>query len=160
MTLLRRVVLPLRLLLLATFGLLVLLQVMSFPGQFAHMAEQDPEAAFLRWPLTAFAALELLCVEVVVVCTWQLLSKVEQDEIFTGRSLVWVDAIVVAIGAGWLMLAGLAGWFMLALADDPGTPLLLCVVLVVGAVLGLLVLVLRALLEQAIALRTDMEAVI
>ena len=45
-------------------------------------------------------------------------------------------------------------------ADDPGVPILLMLMLVGGAVLGLLMVVMRALLRQATALRTDMEAVI
>ncbi len=42
----------------------------------------------------------------------------------------------------------------------PGPPLVLLLVLVAGAVVGLLVVVMRALLRQATTLRTDMEAVI
>ncbi len=42
-----RAVLALRLFLVLLFAVLVLLQVMSLPGQFRHMAEQDPELAHL-----------------------------------------------------------------------------------------------------------------
>ena len=38
----------LRISLLLLFGVLVLFQVMSLPGQFAYMAQQDPEHAYLR----------------------------------------------------------------------------------------------------------------
>ena len=50
--------------------------------------------------------------------------------------------------------------FVAVRADDPGFPVLLMAVLLGGAVLGLLMVVLRALLRQATTLRTDMEAVI
>jgi hypothetical protein len=155
----RRVVVPLRILLGSTFAVLVLLQVMSLPGQFAHMAEESPQDAYLRWPLTIWSILEVLCVQAVIVCTWRLLTMVEDGRIFSERSLAWVDGIVWAIGAGWLLLLGL--WIYVGVnADDPGNPLALFVVVLVGAVLGLLMVVMRALLQQAIALRTDMEAVI
>lgn len=45
-------------------------------------------------------------------------------------------------------------------SDDPGLPLLLFLMLVGVAVLGLLMVVMRALLRQATTLRIDMEAVI
>ena len=44
------------------FILLVVFQTLSFPGQFASMAKENPDMANLRWPLTAFTAIELLCI--------------------------------------------------------------------------------------------------
>ncbi len=159
MQLLGLAVVPLRLCMIGLFGLLVLLQVMSLPGQFAHMAEESPEDAHLRWPLLAVAILVLLCVQVVIVCTWKLLSLVMDDRIFSERSLVWVDVIVGAVAAAWLLMAGLL-LFVGFRATDPGLPILLTLVVLCGAVLGLLMVVMRALLQQATRLRTDMEAVI
>lgn len=46
----------LRVFLLLLFGVLVLFQVMSLPGQFAYMAQQDPEHAYLRCPPTTWGA--------------------------------------------------------------------------------------------------------
>jgi hypothetical protein len=154
-----RAVLPLRICLVVLFVILVVLQVMSFPGQFAYMARQNPEDAYLRWPLTALAAYWLLCAEVVVIATWRLLSLVTSDRIFSESSFRWVNAIIAAIGAAWLVLAALwlwVGWH----ADDPGVPLLMFLLVVGLAVFGLLMIVMRSLLRQATNLRTDMEAVI
>jgi hypothetical protein len=155
----RLAVTALRIVLVAAFLLLVLFQVMSIPGQFAHMAQENPERAYLQWPLTIFFILEVACVQVVILGTWKLLTLVRQDRIFSRGALVWVNAIVWAIAAGWTMLAVLAAVVVLN-ADDPGLPLLLLLVLVAGAALGLVVVVLRALLRQAADLRADMEAVI
>ena len=71
----------------------------------------------------------------------------------------WVDVITWAITAGWAVLLGV---FLVVgfNADDPGLPLLLFLVLTSVTVLGLLMVVMRALLRQATSLRTDMEAVI
>lgn len=155
----RLAVTALRIVLVAAFLLLVLFQVMSIPGQFAHMAQENPERAYLQWPLTMFFILEVACVQMVIVSTWKLLTLVRQDRIFSRGALVWVNAIVWAIAAGWAMLAALAAVVVLN-ADDPGLPLLLLLVLVAGAAVGLVVVVLRALLRQAADLRADMEAVI
>ena len=156
---LRLAVVPLRVFMAALFALLVLLQVMSLPGQFAHMAKESPEDAHLRWPLLTVAVLVLLCVQVVIVCTWKLLGMVMDDRIFSERSLVWVDVIVGAVAAAWALMVGLL-LFVGVQADDPGPVVLMTLVVLCGAVLGLLLLVMRALLQQATRLRTDMEAVI
>jgi hypothetical protein len=154
-----RAVVPLRLFLVLLFGILVLFQTMSLPGQFAYMAKESPDLAYLRWPMTAVTVFWVLCVQVVIVSTWKLLTLVKEDRIFSEASMAWVNAIVCAIGAAWLVLLGVFLYFGFR-ADDPGLPLLLFLMLVGIAVLGLLMLVMRALLRQATSLRTDMEAVI
>ena len=156
---LRLAVVPLRAALVLLFLALVMLQTFSLPGQFWHMAEEEPDLAYLRWPLLAVSVVELLCVQVVIVCTWKLLGMVEDDRIFSEASLGWVDAIVWAIAAGWAVLAGVYLYVGFN-ADDPGIIVLLTVILLGGAVLGLLMVVMRALLRQATTLRTDMESVI
>jgi hypothetical protein len=155
----RLAVIALRIVLVAAFLLLVLFQVMSLPGQFAHMAAENPERAWLQWPLTIFAILEVACVQVVIVSTWKLLTMVKRDQIFSRRAFVWVDAIMWAIAAAWAMLAVFSAIVVLN-ADDPGVPILLILALVAGAAVGLVVVVLRALLRQAADLRSDLEAVI
>jgi len=155
----RLAVTGLRIVLVAAFLLLVLFQVMSLPGQFAHMAAENPERAWLQWPLTIFAILEVACVQVVIVSTWKLLTMVKRDQIFSRRAFVWVDAIMWAIAAAWAMLAVFSAIVVLN-ADDPGLPILLILTLVAGAAVGLVVVVLRALLRQAADLRSDLEAVI
>ena len=87
------------------FGVLVMFQTFSLPGQFAHMAEESPDLAYLRWPLTALAVFWVLCVQVV--------DRVHLAAAHAGHattassaaaSLAWVDAIVGAVGAAWLLL--------------------------------------------------------
>lgn len=149
----------LRIMLVVAFVLLMVFQIMSVPGQFAHMARENPDMAYLRWPLTTFFVLELACVQVVIVSTWKLLTLVRHDRIFSEGAMKWVDAILGAIATAWVLFLGLF-LFVGFNADDPGLPLLLFLMLVGGAVLGLLMVVMRALLRQATMLRTDMEAVI
>jgi hypothetical protein len=155
----QRAVAALRVFLVLLFGVLVMFQTFSLPGQFAHMAAESPESAYLRWPMTAVSVFWVLCVQVVIVATWRLLSLVRQDRIFSPAALAWVDAIVWAIVAAWVVLLVVFLYFGFR-ADDPGLPLLLFAMLVGIAVLGLLMVVMRALLRQATTLRTDMEAVI
>lgn len=155
----RQAVLPLRVFLVLLFGVLVVFQVMSLPGEFAYLAQESPELAYLQWPLTLVSVFWVLCVQVVIVATWQLLTLVKKDRIFSEGSLAWVNAIVWAIVAAWVVLLGVFLYFG-SRADDPGLPLLLFLMVIGVAVLGLLMVVMRALLRQATILRIDMEAVI
>ncbi|WP_206497767.1 DUF2975 domain-containing protein [Rhodococcus sp. KRD175] len=154
-----RAVVLLRLFLAALFAVLVLMQVMSLPGQFAHMAQESPESAYLRWPLTIVSIFWVLCIQVVVVATWKLLTMVNRNAIFTRSSLVWVDTITWSILAAWVVLVGVFLYVGFG-ADDPGLPLLLFLLVVIVAVAALLMVVMRTLLRQATDLRTDMDAVI
>ena len=155
----------LRVLLVLLFAALLVGQVMSLPGQFASMASEEPDLAFLRWPLTVLGVLGLLCVQVVVVCTWKLLTMVKADRIFSKEAFAWVDGIVWAITAGWLLLLAASGALVVTIyftpeLRDPGLPMVLFGMVLVGGVVVLLMVVLRALLRQAATLQTDMDAVI
>jgi Protein of unknown function (DUF2975) len=154
-----RVVAALRVFLVLLFGILVVFQTLSLPGQFRSMAEESPDQAYLRWPATAITVFWVLCVQVVIVSTWKLLTLVKKDRIFSEASLTWVNAIVWAVGAAWVVLLAVFVYVGFR-ASDPGLPLLLFLLLVGVTVLGLLMVIMRALLRQATSLRTDMEAVI
>lgn len=161
MSTVRRVVLPLRILLVLVFLGLLLAQVMSFPGEFIHSPADDP----WRWPMLVFWELEAVCVQVVIVCTWRLLTLVQRDRIFAATSLRWVDVIAWTFVAAWLLLAAMASAMVAYIyvtpeLRDPGMPMVLTCVTLIAAVFVLLVVVLRELLRQATALRTDLEGVI
>ena len=164
MTHLRRVVLPLRILLAIVFVALVAAEIWAVPGLLPDLADPTLERTFMRWTMGTVAVLGLICVQVVVVCTWKLLTLVKRDSIFSEAAFAWVNGIVWAIVAGWTMLLGTlvcAYYFIIdEVSDDPVLPALLLVLLLVGAVVGLLLLVMRELLRQATTLRADMEAVI
>jgi hypothetical protein len=155
----RRVVLLLRVLLVMAFLAVLVLQLMSVPGTLDYRAEQNPDLGWRRWVLLGVLEAELVCAQVVIVCTWMLLGMVRQDRIFTDQAMRWVDGIVGALVVGWLVWAGLSLLIVLD-ADDPGTPLLLAILLLAGAVFLLLMIVMRALLKQATTLRADLEGVI
>lgn len=112
--------------------------------------------------LLTIVVVGLLCVEAVILCTWKLLSLVQQDRIFSPAAERWVTGIVRAAAAGWVLTAATAPYFFwFAQADDaPG-------VVLVGAALGLvataallLILVLRELLRRATEIRAEIDVVI
>jgi uncharacterized membrane protein len=154
-----RAVAALRVFLVVLFAILVVFQTLSLPGQFRHQAEVNPADADLRWPATFVAGFVVLCIQVVVVSTWMLLTMVKRDRIFTPAATFWVNLIIGAIGGVWLVV-GVIFLYVGIHADDPGLPMVLLLLEVVITVLGLLMVVMRALLHRATTLRSDMEAVI
>jgi Protein of unknown function (DUF2975) len=159
------VVLPLRILLVLAFGFLLVMEFFSIPGDILHDLGRSPEAAHLLLPMLVVAELVMVGAQVIIVCTWKLLTMVKKDRIFSDDSLAWVDGIVWTLAIGWVLFAGLSAYLTAVIyftpeLRDPGFPLLLFGITLMGAVFVLLVMVLRALLRQATTLRTDMEAVI
>ena len=136
-----------------------MLQTFSLPGQFAYMARRSPHLAYLQWPLTAVSVFWVLCVQVVIVATWKLLTLVRKDLIFTDAAIRWVDVMVWAIAAAWVVLVGVFLWVGFN-ADDPGVLVLFFLFTTGVSVIGLVLVVMRALLKRATELRSDMEAVI
>jgi hypothetical protein len=160
-----RVIVPLRVLLVLVFVGLLIAQLLSLPGQFSHMASEHPESGFIPWLLLTFSILEVLCFQVVIVCTWRLLSLVRSDRIFSEEAFAWVDGIVWAMVVAWVLLAGVSAYFVSVIyftpeLRDPGIPVVLTGMVLIGAVLVLTMVVMRALLRQATLLRTDLEDVI
>jgi hypothetical protein len=164
MSKMNRVVLPLRILLALVFAALLAAQIWAVPAMLPDIAEPSIEQSFMQWTMWTVSVLALVCVQVVILATWKLLTMVTTDRIFSASAIPWVNAIVRAVAAGWLMLLGafVCSYYFIIdeVSDDPGLPALLLVLLLVGAVVGLLMVVMRALLLQATNLRADMEAVI
>lgn len=161
MSTVNRLFLPLRILLVVVFAGLLIAQLMSFPGEFLSSPAADP----WRWPQLIFFEAAALCLQVIIVCIWRLLTLIKQDRIFTAESLRWVDVIVWTFLAGWLLLAGMSAALITYIyftprLRDPGAPMLPIGVTLIGAVLVLLIVVMRELLRRAAELRTDLAGVI
>jgi len=156
---------PLRILLVLAFLFLVVMQVFSVPGDVLDDLRRAPDAVHLLVPMLVVAEVVILCFQVVIVCTWQLLGMVKKDRIFSEASMTWVNVIVWAIVAAWVVWSGLATYLCAYIyftpeIRDPAIPIVLFGIALMGAVFVLLVAVLRALLRQATTLRAEMEAVI
>ncbi|MBN9131715.1 MAG: DUF2975 domain-containing protein [Paenarthrobacter ureafaciens] len=112
-----------------------------------------PEAA--RIAFLMIVVLGILCVQVVAVCVWRLLTMVRRGTVFSNGAFTFVDIIFWAVSVAAVLVFSIA--VLLAPGDvAPGVVLLICgAALMVGGV-ALVILVLRALLAQAVA--RDVEA--
>ncbi|RMI13326.1 DUF2975 domain-containing protein [Cellulomonas triticagri] len=155
----RWAVLALRALIAVLLAGLLLVQVVIVPLLMADL-DGSPEAAHLRWPLGVVAVLGLATVEVALVCVWRLLALVRRGTVFSPAAFRWVDVIAGSAVGAWLLTIVLA--FVLAPGEAvaPGVVLLVVLGGVAAAGVALLVLVLRALLVQATALRAELAEVV
>ena len=130
------------------FALSLMLQFLSFPGQFRYMAEQEPENAHLRWPLTALAFTMILAVQIIVVSVWKIVDALEK-ELGKKTQLKFVNFAIAALSYIWLVMA--SGLILLLLnADDPGLPVVITVIETAVTSVGLLFLFYRRLLKRAL----------
>ncbi|NGY58349.1 DUF2975 domain-containing protein [Lentzea sp. NEAU-D13] len=154
----RWAVTALRVFLVILFGILVVFETLSLPGKFMYMAQQNPNDPLI-WPGAIISIFWVICVQVVIVATWKLLTLVRKDLIFTEAAIKWVNVMVWAIAAGWVVLVGVFLWVGFN-ADDPGAPMVLFLLTTGVTAFGLVLIVMRALLQRATTLRSDMESVI
>lgn len=112
-------------------------------------ADLESEALWGRITLVVIAVLWIATLQVSAVCIWQLLTRVRRGSIFSRSSFRYVDVIIGAVTASAVLVFALA--VVLAPGETaPGIVGLICgAALVLGGV-ALIVVVMRALLKQAI----------
>jgi hypothetical protein len=161
----QRLILPLRIALGLAFAFALGMQVLAVPGELMESLRRAPEFAHLHWPLFVVAELELFGFQVLIVCTWKLLTMIRRDRIFSDESARWVNLIVRTVFTGWLLFAAFSAWVVGVIyftpeIRDPGIPMMLFGILLVGAVVVMLIVVMRTLQRQATTLRGDLDEVI
>jgi hypothetical protein len=116
----------------------------------------------VRLPVVVTVFLGVVAMQVVGVCIWRLLTMVRRATVFSHASFRYVDTVIGAIAAASALtfaLAVLAARSNRTAAGDavaPGVVALICGASLVIAGVAMVVLVLRTLLAQAVAL--DAEA--
>jgi heme/copper-type cytochrome/quinol oxidase subunit 2 len=143
----------LKLVLAIFLALSLMLQFFSFPGQFRYMAEQEPENAHLRWPVTALAFTMILAVQIIVVSVWKIVDALEK-ELGKETQLKFVNYAIASLSYFWFVIAcGLI--LLLSIADDPGLPVVVTVIETAVTAVGLLFLFYRRLLKRALNRTSD-----
>lgn len=123
----------------------------------------EGEAPWARIALVVIAALGVVTLQVFGVCVWALLTRVRRGSIFSASSFGYVNTIIGAILAAAVLAWVLAGLLVPGSAA-PGLVALIGGAGVVLAGMALLVVVMKALLRQAIdrdaearALRSELD---
>lgn len=156
-----RLVTPLRVLLVLLFAGILAVQALMV-ATVIYEATEGGDAAL---PIPALVLLGGACLQFIIYCVWRLVGLVKAGSIFSATAFRWVAGILWAYGAAlalWVLFTGVVG-FLARFTDadiPPGIVLILMVIALAGVVLFLLIAVMRALLQQAVELRTEMEGVI
>jgi hypothetical protein len=119
-----------------------------------------PELAYLVVPYSVACILAIAFGQVALLVVWRLVSMVNGGVIFTRRALRWVDVITVCAAVATLLSAG--PMIHLLFFVGVGGPLILWLAacLAGGLAFVLLMVVMRGLLESAIADRTELDETI
>ena len=120
-----------------------------------------PEVAYLVVPYSVAAIIFIACGQVALLVVWRLLSMVNGGVIFTRRALRWVDVITACAAVATALSAGVL-IHMLGFVPDGGGLMIyyLAACVAGGLAFVLLMVVMRGLLESAIANRTELDETI
>jgi hypothetical protein len=114
-------------------------------------ADLEEAPAGVRVPVVTIVVLGIVTMQVTAVCIWRLLTMVRRGTVFSHAAFRYVDIVIGAIGAASALTFGLAVTLAPGEAVAPGIVLLICGASLIVAGVGLIVLVLRMLLAQAVA---------
>jgi Protein of unknown function (DUF2975) len=118
--------------------------------------DMEEAPAAVRVPVVLIVLLGIVTTQVTMICVWRLLTMVRRGTVFSHAAFRYVDVVIGAVAAASLLAFALG--VTLAPGEDvaPGVVLLIGGAGVMIAGVALVVLVLRLLLAQAVAL--DAEA--
>jgi hypothetical protein len=123
--------------------------------------DMDGARADVRVPFVVLVVLGIATMQVTGVCVWRLLTMVRRGTVFSPSAFRYVDVVVGAIAAASVLTFGVAvvaGHSNRTSPGDevaPGLVALVCGAALVVAGVALVVLVLRLLLAQAVALDSE-----
>ncbi|MDF5753427.1 DUF2975 domain-containing protein [Spongiactinospora sp. TRM90649] len=140
----------------ALFAGSVVVQTVMVPLLAIDLDELAAVYSYLRTPLLFIIVLGMVAGQVVLVCVWRLLTMVQRSTVFSHAAFRYVDVVIGAVLAAAVLLFALAVVLAPGEPVPPGIVLLLCGGVVATVGVGLVVLVLRMLLAQAVA--RDVEA--
>lgn len=123
-------------------------------------AETFPDVEYLVIPYSVVGILVIACGQVALLVVWRLLSMVSGGVIFTRRALRWVEVIVICGAVATILNASVWIHLLTVHGGGPGIILWLVASSACGVAFVLLMIVMRGLLEAAIADRTELAEVI
>jgi hypothetical protein len=126
-----------------------MLQLLSFPGQFAHMRRVDSIDLVVEIMLTAIVGIWMLTAQAAIVFLWKLVAFAEADQFFSVPSLRWMERLLTALKVA-LALPVLLFLVLAPEADDPGFFVLLTAITLFIFTLTLFASLLRDQMEKAV----------
>ncbi len=110
--------------LIGLFTIVTVLQVFSFPGQFAHMGRINGWKLIWEVALTLLVALLFLCAQVAIFSLGKLVKHIESGTFYTTNSYTWMNRLVLALKAA-VAFPIILILIIAPQADDPGVMVML-----------------------------------
>jgi len=123
--------------------------------------DMEEAPASIRVPFVVIVVLGVATMQITAVCIWKLLTMVRRDTVFSPAAFRYVDIVIGSIAAASVLTFGVA---VIARESNrmtpgdavaPGIVGLICGASLVIAGVALIVLVMRQLLAQAVALDSE-----
>ena len=106
------------------FTIVTILQIFSFPGQFAYMRTVGSLELLSQIWLTSLLAIWLFTAQFGLLCLWKIVGKIEHSSIYSKGSLKWLGRLVQAMR--YALITGAVVFFSVVIqADDPGVAVML-----------------------------------
>lgn len=103
------------------------IQVLSFPGQFAHMGKTQGMSLAFEVALTLVVGLWLLCGQVALVFLWKIVGAMNANRFYSKGTFGWIERLLWTLKLSCLIPL-LLFIMTISQADDPGFYVLLSVV--------------------------------
>jgi len=110
--------------LIGLFTIVTVLQVFSFPGQFAHMGRINGWKLILEVALTLLVALLFLCAQVAIFSLGELIKHMESGTFYTTNSYTWMNRLIHALKTA-VAFPIILILIIAPQADDPGVMVML-----------------------------------
>jgi hypothetical protein len=110
--------------LIGLFTIVTVLQVFSFPGQFAHMGRINGWKLIMELALTLLVALLFLCAQISIFSLAKLIKHMESGTFYTTNSYTWMNRLILALKAA-VAFPIILILIIAPQADDPGVMVML-----------------------------------
>ena len=110
--------------LIGLFTIVTVLQVFSFPGQFAHMGRINGWKLIWEVALTLLVALLFLCAQVAIFSLGKLVKHMESGTFYTTNSYTWMNRLIHALKTA-VAFPIILILIIAPQADDPGVMVML-----------------------------------
>jgi hypothetical protein len=110
--------------LIGIFTIVTVLQVFSFPGQFAHMGRVNGWKLIWEVALTLLVALLFLCAQVAIFSLGKLVKHMESGTFYTTNSYTWMNRLIHALKTA-VAFPIILILIIAPQADDPGVMVML-----------------------------------
>ena len=110
--------------LIGLFTIVTVLQVFSFPGQFAHMGRVNVWKLIWEVALTLLVALLFLCAQVAIFSLGKLVKHMESGTFYTTNSYTWMNRLIHALKTA-VAFPIILILIIAPQADDPGVMVML-----------------------------------